>query len=74
METLYSIDNGICHAKLIEVLPPSISHETYYSSRYLISQFPPEGAIVNVLLHRCCEPKIDLRRKKEGVVFLKRVY
>ena len=35
----------------------------YYSPRYLIPKFPLERIIVDVLLHRCCEAGINLRRK-----------
>ena len=47
---LHPTYNGICHA-------------TYHSPRYSIPQFPPECIRVNMLLHRCCEARIDLRRK-----------
>ena len=29
-------------------------HETYYSPRYSIPQFPPEHTMVNVFQHWCC--------------------
>ena len=37
--------------------------DTYYLPRYLIPKFPPEYIMVNVLLHWCCDARIDLRRK-----------
>ena len=39
---------------------PQTSPVTYYSPRYLISKFPLERIMINVLLHRCCGAWIDL--------------
>ena len=44
-------------------LIPQTSPGIYYSPRYLIPKFPLERIMVNVLLHRCCEARIDLCRK-----------
>ena len=57
---------------------PKTSLDTHYLPRYAISQFPLECIMVNVLLHWCCEARINLRCKLgcEVVIqlFLKRVY
>ena len=50
-------DNGIRHAKLIEVRHPNISLHLHITRRdiYTIPKLPPKRIMVNLLLHQCCE-------------------
>ena len=60
---LHLTDKGIRHAKLIEFFISQTSPDTYYLLRYSIPKFPWGHIMVDVLLHWCCEARINMHRK-----------
>ena len=58
---VHSTDNWFHHMPNWLKFIPQTSSEAHYSPRYLIAQFLLERIMVNVLLHRCCATRIDLK-------------
>ena len=63
VHTLNPIGTGICQAKKLAEVHPQTSHDTHYSPRYLIPQFPLKDIMLNMLLYRCCAAQINSSRK-----------
>ena len=75
IESLRTLDNGICHAKLIKIYPSNTSRNLLQQSpRYSIPKFLSERTMVNVLLHQCCAEQIDLSCQMRSPLICKKVY